>query len=114
MDLRFATGSFDGCRAERVLMHVPDPIRALSEMLRVTKPGGRVSVFDFDWDTFVIDSPHSDTTRRVVSSFSDSIRNGWIGRQLRLFASYDLSSRFDFEPGITGYKSLRLMMEGVY
>jgi len=83
MDLRFATGSFDGCRAERVLMHVPDPIRALSEMLRVTKPGGRVSVFDFDWDTFVIDSPHSDTTRRVVSSFSDSIRNGWIGRQLR-------------------------------
>jgi ubiquinone/menaquinone biosynthesis C-methylase UbiE len=83
MELRFDAASFDGCRTERMLMHVPDPIRALSEMIRVTKPGGRVSVFDFDWDTFVVDSPYRQTTRQVVSSFSDSIRNGWIGRQLR-------------------------------
>jgi ubiquinone/menaquinone biosynthesis C-methylase UbiE len=83
MELRFDAASFDGCRTERMLMHVPDPIRALSEMIRVTKLGGRVSVFDFDWDTFMIDSAYRQTTRQVVSSFSDSIRNGWIGRQLR-------------------------------
>jgi hypothetical protein len=64
-------------------MHVPEPTRAFSEMVRVAKPGGRVSVFDFDWDTFVIDSPHRETTRRIVLSFSDSMRSGWIGRQLR-------------------------------
>ncbi|MEO8554690.1 MAG: hypothetical protein ABI678_32155, partial [Kofleriaceae bacterium] len=40
--------------------------------------------------------------------------DAWIGQRLRLFASYDLSSALDFEPSITGYKSLRLMMEGVY
>jgi hypothetical protein len=40
--------------------------------------------------------------------------DAWIGNRLRLFASYDLSSSLDFEPSITGYKSLRLMMEGVY
>ncbi len=40
--------------------------------------------------------------------------DAWIGNRLRLFASYDLSSSLDFTPGITGYKSLRLMMEGVY
>jgi ubiquinone/menaquinone biosynthesis C-methylase UbiE len=83
IELRFEDGTFDGCRTERMLMHVPEPIRAFSEMVRVTKSGGRISVFDFDCDTFVIDSPHRETTRRVVSSFSDSIRNGWIGRQLR-------------------------------
>jgi ubiquinone/menaquinone biosynthesis C-methylase UbiE len=83
MELRFEDGTFDGCRSERMLMHVPEPIRALSEIVRVTKTGGRVSVFDFDWDTVVIDSPHRETTRRIVSSFSDSMRSGWIGRQLR-------------------------------
>jgi len=83
MALGFADGSFDRCRAERLLMHVPDPVQALAEMVRVTKSHGRVCVFDFDWDTFVIDSPRRDITRQVVSSFSDSIRNGWIGRQLR-------------------------------
>jgi hypothetical protein len=40
--------------------------------------------------------------------------DAWIGRNLRLFASYEISSALDFEPEITGYKSLRLMMEGRY
>ena len=40
--------------------------------------------------------------------------DAWIGRQVRLFASYDLSSGLPFAPEITGYKSLKLMMEGVY
>ena len=40
--------------------------------------------------------------------------DAWIGRQVRLFASYELSSTLPFAPDITGYKSLRLMMEGVY
>jgi hypothetical protein len=38
----------------------------------------------------------------------------WIGSQLRLFASYELSSRIELAPEITGFKSLRLIMEGVY
>ena len=40
--------------------------------------------------------------------------DAWIRDRLRLFASYDLSSRLAFAPEITGYKSLRLIMEGVY
>jgi len=38
----------------------------------------------------------------------------WIGSRLRLFASYELSSRIDLAPEISGFKSLRLIMEGVY
>ncbi len=47
--LPFADSTFDAVRAERLLMHVPDVTRALAEMIRVTRPGGRLGVFDFDW-----------------------------------------------------------------
>jgi hypothetical protein len=39
-------------------------------------------VFDFDWDSFAVDSPAKEVTRGVVLSFSDRFKNGWIGRQL--------------------------------
>jgi len=84
--LPFPDDTFDVARASRLLEHLADPRRALSEMVRVTRPGGRIVVFDFDWDTLIIDHPDKETTRTVVLTYSDSIRNGWIGRQLpRLF-----------------------------
>jgi hypothetical protein len=39
---------------------------------------------------------------------------GWIGKRVRLYASYDLSTGTPLAPELTGYKSLRLIMEGVY
>ena len=60
--LRFADASFDACRTERMLMHVPDADRAFAEMVRVIRRGGRLSVFDFDWETQIVDSPYVKTT----------------------------------------------------
>jgi hypothetical protein len=40
--------------------------------------------------------------------------DAYVGKRLRLFAAYDLSSSLPQAPEITGYKSLRLVMEGVY
>ena len=40
--------------------------------------------------------------------------DAWIKDRLRMFASYDVSSKLQFAPEITGYKSIRLIMEGVY
>ena len=89
--LPFPDGSFDVCRAQRLLEHVPDADRPLTEMVRVTRPGGRIVVFDIDWDTLIIDHPDRETTRTIVRSYSDSIRNGWLGRQLpRLFKEQHL------------------------
>jgi ubiquinone/menaquinone biosynthesis C-methylase UbiE len=84
--LPFPDATFDVCRAARLLEHLPAAEPALTEMVRVTRPGGRIAVFDFDWDTMIIDHPDKEATRTIVLSYSDSIRNGWIGRQLpRLF-----------------------------
>jgi len=90
--LPFPDATFDVCRAARLLEHLPDAGQALYEMTRVTRRGGRVVVFDFDWDTLIIDHPDKETTRTIVLSYSDSIRNGWIGRQLpRLFKEQGLA-----------------------
>ena len=89
--LPFTDGAFDVCRAARLLEHLADPGAALAEMVRVTRPGGRIVAFDFDWDTLIIDHPARQTTRTVVLTYSDSIQNGWVGRQLpRLFREQGL------------------------
>jgi ubiquinone/menaquinone biosynthesis C-methylase UbiE len=89
--LPFPDSTFDVCLAARLLEHLSDAGRALTEMARVTRSGGRIAVFDFDWDTLIIDHPDKETTRTFVLSHSDAIRNGWIGRQLpRLFKQQEL------------------------
>ncbi len=80
--LHFEDEAFDGVRADRVLQHLNDPEQALAELIRVTKPGGRVVVADTDWGTLAIDSPHRETTRAVLDGISAGIRNPWMGRQL--------------------------------
>jgi ubiquinone/menaquinone biosynthesis C-methylase UbiE len=91
-DLEFPDASFDRCRTERMLMHLDRPQQALAEMARVVRPGGRIVVFDFDWDTVFVDSPYQQISRRIVQVFSDGIKNGWIGRSLpRLFQEAGLA-----------------------
>lgn len=40
--------------------------------------------------------------------------DAWIGQRLRIYAAYELSSALKYQPEITGYKSLQLVMEGIY
>ncbi|BCJ51230.1 hypothetical protein Asp14428_27050 [Actinoplanes sp. NBRC 14428] len=50
--LDFPDDSFDVVHAHQVLQHVGDPVRALREMRRVTRPGGIVAVRDSDYAAF--------------------------------------------------------------
>jgi ubiquinone/menaquinone biosynthesis C-methylase UbiE len=80
--LPFETGSFDGACADRSLMHVPDARRALAEMARVTRPGGRVAVYEVDFGTVTIDVDDRTLARRVIDCWRDSMRNPWLGRRM--------------------------------
>ncbi len=50
--LDFGDASFDVVHAHQVLQHVGDPVAALREMRRVTRPGGLVAVRDSDYAAF--------------------------------------------------------------
>jgi hypothetical protein len=40
--------------------------------------------------------------------------DAWVGRKIRVFVAYDVSSQLDTAPEISGYKSLRLTLTGIY
>jgi SAM-dependent methyltransferase len=50
--LAFPDESFDVVHAHQVLQHVGDPVTALREMRRVTRPGGVIAVRDSDYAAF--------------------------------------------------------------
>jgi ubiquinone/menaquinone biosynthesis C-methylase UbiE len=81
--LEFADETFDACRAERVLAHVTSPDRAVAEMIRVLRPGGRLVCFEPDFDLQVFDAPDRQLTRAVCQFRTDQMTSGTVGRQLR-------------------------------
>jgi ubiquinone/menaquinone biosynthesis C-methylase UbiE len=90
--LPFDDASFDACRAETLLQHLSDPQQAVTEMARVTRPGGRVAVLEFDLGTAFLDHPDLASTRQILEAFTDDAAQGWMGRQLpRLLAEAGLA-----------------------
>lgn len=91
--LGFESGQFDACRSERLFMHLLDPEQALSEMIRVTKPGGWMVVVDSDWGSLSIDTTEIEVERRLARFRAEKIlNNGYSGRRLyRMFREQKLS-----------------------
>jgi ubiquinone/menaquinone biosynthesis C-methylase UbiE len=82
-DLPFPDGHFDACQAQTLLGHVADPVPVVAELVRVTRPGGRIVLLDLDQGSTVLDHPDRATTRVVLQALTDGFANGWVGRQLR-------------------------------
>jgi len=82
----FEESYFDACHAERVFMHLRNPEQVLAEMIRVTRPGGRIAVTDPDGATISFDTPEADIERRIVLFWAKRHNNGYAARRLyRLF-----------------------------
>lgn len=79
--LPFPDKSFDRVLATQLLVHVPDPRRAMDEISRVTTRNGRVAIADMDWDSLVIGCGNKELGRRFTLLFSDGIRNGLVVRE---------------------------------
>ena len=75
-------GDFDGAYCERVLQHLTRPGAAIAELVRVTKPGGRIVVLDTDWGMHAIHGADPGLTARVVDCWAQAVPNGWSGRRL--------------------------------
>jgi ubiquinone/menaquinone biosynthesis C-methylase UbiE len=80
--LEFEDGTFDAARADRVLQHLAHPERAIAELARVTRPGGRIVVAEPDWGTLLVDATDRETTEVVLAEVASVTRNSWMGRQL--------------------------------
>jgi ubiquinone/menaquinone biosynthesis C-methylase UbiE len=81
--LDFADDTFDACRIDRVLQHLHDPAGAVAEMVRVTRPGGRVGASDVDWHTLTIAGGAVSTAQEITRQLAFNLSNqGDIGRRL--------------------------------
>jgi ubiquinone/menaquinone biosynthesis C-methylase UbiE len=80
--LPFPDNSFDAVYSLRVFEIIADPLRALEEMARVLRHGGRLLVNCPDIDTWAIDSSDREVTRRILHHACDFETNGWVGRQM--------------------------------
>jgi len=73
----------------------------VSELVRVTKPGGRIVLIDTDWGSASVDFSDSELERRLLAFFATRMRpNGFAGRRLHgLFREHRLEEiRLDTLP----------------
>ncbi len=75
--------SFDAVRSERTLQWLADPAAAVAEMVRVVRPGGRVSLIDTDWSTFRLEVGDDAITALVRDAMrTERNRASNVGRRL--------------------------------
>lgn len=80
--LPFPDDHFDAVRADRTLQHIDDPVTALSELVRVSRPGGRVVISEFRWGVVAPDLDRSITDRVLHALTPEVDRREWIGHRL--------------------------------
>ncbi|MEU4242298.1 methyltransferase domain-containing protein [Actinoplanes sp. NPDC026619] len=66
--MKLPADSVDGVWCERVLQHVTSADAAITELIRVTRPGGRICLIDTDWESLSFDGVPPRLAARVVQS----------------------------------------------
>jgi arsenite methyltransferase len=80
--LPFPDASFDAATSTQVYEYVPDLDRALAELYRVLRPGGRVLILDTDWASMVWNAADQDRMGRVLAAWVDRFADPHLPRSL--------------------------------
>jgi arsenite methyltransferase len=76
------SGAFDRALSVQVLEYVTDLPRALAELYRALRPGGRVVVWDVDWATLSWHSAYPDRMARVLKAWDEHLADPFLPRTL--------------------------------
>ncbi|MBX9961838.1 MAG: methyltransferase domain-containing protein [Burkholderiales bacterium] len=77
-----ATEHFDAVTCTQVLEYVPAVDRALDELKRVLRPGGRLLLVDTDWESCVWASDDTDRMRRMLAAWDSHCAHPQLPRVL--------------------------------
>jgi len=106
--LPYSDGAFDGSFASRMLLHAADPDLIVHQLARVVRPGGRVVLMDWDFETVVVDHPDRALTRLLLHWRTDNHGgDNWSGRQLWRRALQEELTNLEVTPLVTVARSER-------
>ena len=71
--LPYPDGAFDAAVSTQVYEYVADVPRALPELRRVLRPGGRALVLDTDWDSVVWHAADRERHRRIMAAWEEHL-----------------------------------------
>jgi SAM-dependent methyltransferase len=80
--LPFPDGSLDAVTCERVFQHLEHPDRAMAEIARVLRPGGRVVITDTDWATAIIHPGDPEIVRVMTEAMRGGVVDPLAARRL--------------------------------
>jgi arsenite methyltransferase len=80
--LQVDDATFDGALCVQVLEYVPGVARALAEMHRALRPGGRLVLWDIDWTTLSWHSSDPARMRRVLEAWDAHLAHPALPRTL--------------------------------
>lgn len=81
-ELPFDDATFDCAVSTQVYEYVPDVARALGELARVLRPGGRAVILDSDFGSLVCHSLDEARTRRILAAYDHHVADPHMPRTL--------------------------------
>ncbi|MDH3760438.1 MAG: methyltransferase domain-containing protein [Gammaproteobacteria bacterium] len=81
--LPFEDASFDALSCTQTLLYVENLERALGQLHRVLKPGGRIAVLETDWSGTILNSQDQALTQRIFAAWDVALVNPNLPKRLR-------------------------------